>query len=145
MIKYNYDKLQDRIIERFRTKRAFAQALGVSEGTLSAWLQNKRYMACDAMHRMVELLEIPDLEVDEYFFRRLEGATKEEAEFKQEFRRLDPESKICFKLLLHLLAGETDKAEEIKRNHPDLKAAFNESLTGATAATGADYSRFVWA
>ena len=71
MILFDYTELQKRIDEKFETRKAFAAAVGVSESTLRAWLQNKRYMATNAMHIMAEVLEIPGTEVEKYFFRRI--------------------------------------------------------------------------
>ena len=66
----DYTALKARIKECFGTYRAFAAALGISERTLRRWLNNKTPMPIWALSGMVKLLEIPDKEVDFFFFDR---------------------------------------------------------------------------
>lgn len=68
IMKFDYRALKTLIKQRFGTYRAFASALKVSEGTLNRWLNNKTPIRLEALRRMVELLEIPDREIDSFFF-----------------------------------------------------------------------------
>ena len=72
-MKIDFADLKARILSMFGSYRAFAAALGVSVGTLNRWLNNKTSMPMDALYRMVDLLLIPDAEVNYFFFRRLEA------------------------------------------------------------------------
>ncbi len=65
---YDYSKLSGKITEKFKTQAAFANALGITERTLSHkmnckkfWKQNEMFLACD-------LLDIPVNEISTYFF-----------------------------------------------------------------------------
>lgn len=65
---YNYSKLSGKISEKFRTRGAFALAMGCSERTLSLkmsgvipWKQTEMAKAC-------ELLSIKLKEIPNYFF-----------------------------------------------------------------------------
>lgn len=65
---YNYSKLKGRIIEKFGKYSAFAEAMGMSERSMSlkingkvAWKQPEMLLAC-------ELLGIPLVEIKDYFF-----------------------------------------------------------------------------
>lgn len=65
---YKTDKLQSRIIERFGTQASFAEALGMDKTTLSKLISEGREWKGSKMMRAVELLEIPNDQIDEYFF-----------------------------------------------------------------------------
>ena len=71
-MKYDFTDLSARILDRFENYRAFAKAAGISPEQLRRYLQNARPMKVSVMNRMVELLQIPDIQVDFYFFRRLQ-------------------------------------------------------------------------
>lgn len=65
---YEYSKLAGKITEKFKTQLCFAQAMGLSERTISlkmnnqiGWKQNEILKAC-------EILGIPLHLVNEYFF-----------------------------------------------------------------------------
>lgn len=65
---YDYSKLSGRIREKYRTQRAFALAIGLSERSLSlklngevGWKQAEIGSAC-------KLLDIPIAEIPAYFF-----------------------------------------------------------------------------
>ena len=65
---FEYRKLLGRIVEIFNTRRAFAEAMGISEKTLtfklsgqSGWTQQEMLKAC-------ELLQIPKEQLPDYFF-----------------------------------------------------------------------------
>lgn len=65
---YKTDKLQSRIIEKFGTQAAFAEALGMDKTTLSRLLSEGREWKGSKMMKAVEVLEIPAEEIDSYFF-----------------------------------------------------------------------------
>lgn len=71
-MKYDFTDLSARILGRFENYLAFAKAAGISPEQLRRYLQNERPMKVSVMNRMVELLQIPDIQVDSYFFRRLQ-------------------------------------------------------------------------
>ena len=65
---YDYSKLSGIIVEKFGTRGAFADKIGMSERTLSLkmngkveWKQNEIYSAC-------QLLGISDDQITDYFF-----------------------------------------------------------------------------
>ena len=61
-------KLTGRIIEKYGSRKAFAQALGIKETTLSIKLGGKSDFKESEIRRSMELLEIPAKEVGTYFF-----------------------------------------------------------------------------
>ena len=65
---YKTDKLQSRIIEKFGTQAAFAEALGIDKSTLSRLINEGREWKGSKMMKAVEVLEIPAEEIDSYFF-----------------------------------------------------------------------------
>lgn len=65
---YNTNKLQTRIIEKFGTQTAFADALGMDKSTLNKLINEGRDWKASKMIKAVELLEIPANEIDSYFF-----------------------------------------------------------------------------
>lgn len=68
MTRFDFSELRALILAQFHTYKAFAAAMGVPPSTLSRWLNT--LMPLDALHRMVELLGVPDLEVNRVFFTR---------------------------------------------------------------------------
>ena len=69
MLMLNYEDLRARILGLYGTYRAFSAALGISTCTLSRYLCCKRYIPITMKVRMVDLLHIPEAEVDRYFYR----------------------------------------------------------------------------
>ena len=65
---YKTDKLKARIIEKFGDQKTFAEALGMTEPTLSRLLSEGRDWKGSMLMKAVELLEIPAMQVDSYFF-----------------------------------------------------------------------------
>lgn len=70
---FDHRKLEGRIVERFGTRSAFADAAGVSKTWLSMRLTGKLYFDTDDIIRFCspELLDIPATEVHVYFFTPL--------------------------------------------------------------------------
>lgn len=66
----NYNKLIGRIIEKFGTRRAFAEACGLSENTISRKLSGKMAITTNDIKKWCseEYLDIATDEIPEYFF-----------------------------------------------------------------------------
>ena len=67
---YDYCKLRGKIIEKFKTQQAFANAMGWSERTLSLKMNCKRFWKQPEIASACKLLGIPDEEMTEYFFKQ---------------------------------------------------------------------------
>ena len=69
-MKFNYSKLTGRIIEKFGTRKAFAEACGFSENTISKKLSGKMAITTQDIVKWSspELLDIATNEIPEYFF-----------------------------------------------------------------------------
>lgn len=65
---YRYDKLRGRIVEKYGTQKAFAEALNVSENSLSLKMNCKTEFSQTDMDKFAKLLEIPLSEYSAYFF-----------------------------------------------------------------------------
>ena len=64
----DYSKLIGRIIERFGTRAAFANAMGLNYEALSRRLNNKANFKAEEYVRACELLDISPEEIYQYFF-----------------------------------------------------------------------------
>lgn len=67
-MKFNYLKLLGRIKECGFTQRTLAKAIGISNSTLSAKLNNKNAFTATEIAAICRLLDIAKHEVGEYFF-----------------------------------------------------------------------------
>lgn len=69
-MKFNYSKLTGRIIEKFGTRKAFAEACGFSENTISQKLSGKMAITTQDIVKWSspELLDIATTDIPEYFF-----------------------------------------------------------------------------
>ena len=65
---YKTEKLKARIVEKFGTQKAFCEAVGMYESTLSRYLSSGKDWKGSKLIKACELLEIPASEVDAYFF-----------------------------------------------------------------------------
>lgn len=65
---YEYRKLIGRIIEKYGTRKAFAEILGISENSMSLKLNGKTGFSRDDMIRWGDLLGIDVSEFGDYFF-----------------------------------------------------------------------------
>lgn len=63
-----YAKLRGKIVEKYRTQFAFAEAMGMNVATLNGKLNGKRQWTADEIAKACALLSIPAEEVHEYFF-----------------------------------------------------------------------------
>lgn len=64
----SYAKLRGKIVEKFRTQAAFAEALGMNTATLNGRLNNRTQWTADEITKACNLLGIPLSEVHIYFF-----------------------------------------------------------------------------
>ena len=65
---YDYSKLIGRIIEKYGTRKAFAEVVGISENSMSLKLNGKTGFSKEDMLLWGKLLEISVSEFGEYFF-----------------------------------------------------------------------------
>ena len=65
---FKYSKLKGRIIERYGTQKAFAEAMGMNVATLNAKLNSKATWTLEEIEKACSLLGIPKNEINEYFF-----------------------------------------------------------------------------
>lgn len=64
----SYAKLRGRIVEKFGSQSAFAEAMGWRKALLSAKLNNKSEWSFPEVMKACELLEIPLKDAHLYFF-----------------------------------------------------------------------------
>ncbi len=65
---YDYRKLLGRIVEVYGTQYSFAEAMGLSEHSLSVKLNNRRNFKQTEIKKACELLNIAPAEMSDYFF-----------------------------------------------------------------------------
>ena len=68
MCKYHYRKLIGRIVELYGTRKAFAEALGLSENSLSLKLNGKTGFSQDDIIEWSKLLNISQDEYGSFYF-----------------------------------------------------------------------------
>ena len=68
---FNYNKLKSKIIEKYGTQREFAKAFGITNIALSRKLNNQSRFSTDDIIVIVDMLDIPENEITEYFFTRI--------------------------------------------------------------------------
>lgn len=70
-MKYDFSKLRGRIVEKFGSVKAFAEAFGWSLTTMSRKLNGKTAFSVSDIEEMSkpEFLDIPPSEYHEYFFK----------------------------------------------------------------------------
>ena len=67
---YNYNKLNGKITEVFGTQIKFAEAMGLSERTISLKLNNLVSWKQTEITKAIDILEIPTSEIQDYFFNQ---------------------------------------------------------------------------
>lgn len=67
-VEFDYSKLLGRIVEKFRTQSAFADALGIARQTVNAKVQGNVEITKSDIIKWSKLLEIPLEEIGIYFF-----------------------------------------------------------------------------
>lgn len=65
---FEYSKLSGRIKEKFGSQKAFAEALGTTEATMSNKIAGVYYFTQAEIKKACQLLEIEPGKVTEYFF-----------------------------------------------------------------------------
>ena len=75
-IQFDYAKLKGRITEKCGTQKAFAELLGINEGTLTSKLLGYTYFSQDEIFRTLEILDIEPSKVTLYFFTARVGKTQ---------------------------------------------------------------------
>lgn len=65
---YRYDKLRGLIVEKYRSQKAFAEALGVTQNTITLKLQGDRGFSQKDIEQWAEKLKIPREDYYLYFF-----------------------------------------------------------------------------
>lgn len=65
---YKRNKLRGRIVERYKTQKAFAEAIGISQNAFSRKMTCKAGLYQDDIELWCELLEIDRDDIGEYFF-----------------------------------------------------------------------------
>lgn len=69
-MEFDYSKLRGRIVEKYQTIGRFCDVFGITKTAMSDKLNNRaRFKQTDIM-RIVELLEIDQNDIPEYFFAR---------------------------------------------------------------------------
>lgn len=67
-VSFNFSKLRGRIVEKYGTQTAFVKAFGVSENVFSRKMNNKVRFNSDDIVKIVKMLDIPENEINQYFF-----------------------------------------------------------------------------
>ena len=67
---FDFRKLRGKIIEKYNTLTAFAQAFGVSKNTFSKKMNNQVRFSANDIIKIVNMLDIPEDEINEYFFKK---------------------------------------------------------------------------
>lgn len=65
---FDYSKLSGRIHEKYGSQKAFAEALGMSESTLSNKMTGIYYFTQPEIKKSVKLLDLEPGSVTDYFF-----------------------------------------------------------------------------
>lgn len=69
-MKYNYSKLKGRITEICKTRKSFADKMGLSERTISMKLNNNGYFSQDEIDKAMTVLLLKDEDIQPYFFNK---------------------------------------------------------------------------
>lgn len=68
VLSFVYDKLRNRIREKYGKQAALAYEIGMSEHTISEKLTGKKFFTQGEIIRICKKLDIPAMEIGEYFF-----------------------------------------------------------------------------
>ena len=66
---FDTSKLRIRIIEKYKTIRAFSEVVHNSESFICQYLEGKKILSQNMIDEWAAALEISPIEYDEYFFR----------------------------------------------------------------------------
>ncbi len=64
----DYSKLRSRVKELLKSESNYATSLGLSEASVSAKLNGRTPFSIEEIEKSVELLEIPEQQIYQYFF-----------------------------------------------------------------------------
>lgn len=67
-VRFDYSKLKGKITEKCDTQKAFAERLGITEGTLTSRLLGYTYFTQDEILRSINILDIDPGKTTQYFF-----------------------------------------------------------------------------
>lgn len=67
---FDYRKLKGKIVEKYGTQYAFAEAMNWSERTLSLKMNSLRAWTQTDICKATVLLDIPESEIQDYFFKK---------------------------------------------------------------------------
>lgn len=67
---FDHSKLIGRIIEKFKTRQAFAEAMGMSPTVLTGRLKGDIQWTAEEIAKAIDLLEIEPGEIQVYFFTK---------------------------------------------------------------------------
>lgn len=67
-MEFDFSKLQGRIVEKYGTRSAFAEAWGKTESFLSNRLNNRIHFDLVEIHEICGLLDIAYVDIPAYFF-----------------------------------------------------------------------------
>lgn len=65
---FDYSKLRGRIVEKFGSQQKFAEAMGMSERTLSLKINGKRSWKQPEILEVVKKLGLTEEDIQDYFF-----------------------------------------------------------------------------
>lgn len=66
---FETDKLRGRIVEKYGSQNAFSAATGNSISFISQYLNGHTFLDQRVMNKWIEALDIPETEIDQYFFK----------------------------------------------------------------------------
>ena len=67
-MEFDFSKLLGRIVEKYGTRSAFAEAWGKTDSYVSMRVNNKVNFDAEDIHECCQLLDIPASEIPVYFF-----------------------------------------------------------------------------
>ena len=65
---FDYNKLRGRIVEKFGNQSEFANAMGLSERTISFKINGKRPRKQEDILKAIQILGLTDDDIQDYFF-----------------------------------------------------------------------------
>jgi len=75
---YDTSKLRGRIVEKYGSQTAFAEAVGNSVSFISQYMNGKKQLDQTTMDKWIDALQIPDDEIRLYFFTKKVHETEQE-------------------------------------------------------------------
>ena len=75
---YDTSKLRGRIVEKYGSQTAFADAVGNSVSFISQYMKGRKQLDQATMSKWIDALDIPDDEIRAYFFTKKVHETEQE-------------------------------------------------------------------